>query len=78
MVDYYYIDFFYENTELDVLRWSTPCGVMDTIWEVLSTSDMNCLDGHSICIRMMDGTMRPIWFMRVDRECRELRISRID
>lgn len=76
-VMYYYIDFLYETLDIDVLYWETLSGAIETIWEVLSVTDLTCLDRQSICAYMSDGTMKPVLFMRVDRECRELRISRV-
>lgn len=76
-MEYYYIDFLYDTLEIDVLRWSTLSSAVETIWDTLSITDLDCLDGHSICAYMTDGTRLPMLFMRVDTECRELRISRI-
>lgn len=77
-VDYYYIDFFGETKELDVPRWRTLSDAIETIWESISISDMDCLDGHSIYAYMTDRTRKPVLFMRVDRDNRELRICRVD
>lgn len=76
-VMYYYIDFLHDTLDIDVLYWETLSGAIETIWNVLSDADLDCLNGQSICAYMSDGTMIPVLFMRVDRECRELRISRV-
>lgn len=76
-VMYYYIDFLYDAQDLDVPRWRTLSDAIETIWDTLSDTDLDCLDRQSICAYMSDGTRIPILFMRVDAERRELRISRI-
>lgn len=76
-VEYYYIDFLYDTQETDVHRWLTLSSAIETIWDTLSIIDLDCVDGHSICAYMTDGTRIPVLFMRIDKERRELRISRI-
>lgn len=75
---YYYIDFERDNIIPDVPTWLSLRGAIETIWDTLSISDLEYLNGHYICAYMSDDTRRRVRLLKVDREQREMRICRVE
>lgn len=76
-VVYYFINF-RDYTAGEVLpQWRTLRGVIETIWDLLSTEDLYFLGDLYICAFMSDNSIRRVRYISIDASERNIRISRV-
>ncbi len=76
-VVYYFINF-RDKTAPDIVpTWRTLRGVIESIWDMLETTDLYFLGDLYICAYMSDGDVRRVRHIDINQEERHMRISRV-